>query len=328
VSRDSTPGPGLDPLIHSVGVVAEKDFRDAIKSRALLILGAVFVVFFAAAAFFFADQVQQALDSAANASNASQAQQAQQVRESLDSNAFLDTLTQVTRLLIPLTGIVVSYAALVGERESGTMKLLLALPHSRLSVVLGKLLGRSAVVAVPVLLGFLVAALVFPILGVTLKPVGFLAFALATALVGVVFVAVSLGASAAASTGRRAVVGIVGLYVLFTLLWGQFSNAIFQRISENTDLGNEALIQVFLVLRHVNPVRAYESLVASVGPGSELQARTSVFSGLQGQFFAQTLEQGSGLPVYLTDPALVIYLLLWIVVPVALGYWAFERADL
>jgi ABC-2 type transport system permease protein len=328
VSDGSDRGPGLDPLLHSVRVVAEKDFRDAIKSRALLVLGAVFVVFFASAAFFFADQVSQALQSAANASNASQAQQAQQVRESLDSNAFLDTLTQVTRLLIPLTGIVVSYAALVGERESGTMKLLLALPHSRLSVVLGKLVGRSGVVAVPVLLGFLVAAPVFLVLGVTLEPVGFLAFALATALIGVVFVAISLGASAAAPTARRAVVGVVGLYVLFTLLWGQFSNAVFQRISDNTDLGNEALIQVFLVLRHVNPVRAYESLVASVGPQSPLDARTSVFGGFQGQFFAQTLEQGSGLPVYLTDPALVVYLLLWIVVPVALGYWAFERADL
>jgi ABC-2 type transport system permease protein len=317
-----------DALLRSVRVVAEKDFRDAIKSRALLILGAVFVVFFASAAFFFADQVSQALQNAANASNGTNATQAQQVRESLNSDAFLGTLTQITRLLIPLTGIVVSYAALVGERESGTMKLLLSLPHSRLSVVLGKLLGRSGVVAVPVLLGFLVAAPVFPILGVTLEPVGFLAFALATALVGIVFVAISLGASAAASTARRAVVGVVGLYVLFTLLWGQFSNAVFQRIAENTDLGNEALIQTFLVIRHINPVRAYESLVASVGPQSPLEARTSVFSGFQGQIYAQALQQGDGLPVYLTDPALVIYLLLWIVVPVALGYWAFERADL
>jgi ABC-2 type transport system permease protein len=320
--------PDLDAELRSVRVVAEKDFRDAVRSRALLVLGVVFVVFFASAAYFFADQVSQALQNAANASNASQAQGAQQVRDSLTSDAFLATLTQITRLLIPLTGIVVSYAALVGERESGTMKLLLALPHSRRSVVVGKLLGRSGVVAVPVLLGFLVAAPVFPILGVTLKPVGFLAFALATALVGVVFVAISLGASAAAPTARRAVVGVVGLYVLFTLLWGQFSNAIFRQIADRTDLGNEALIQTFLVLRHLNPVRAYESLVASVGPQSPLEARTSVFSGLQGQFFAQTLEQGSGLPIYLTDPALVVYLLLWVVVPVALGYWAFERADL
>jgi ABC-2 type transport system permease protein len=317
-----------DALLRSIRVVAEKDFRDAIKSRALLILGAVFVVFFASAAFFFADQVSQALQNAANASNGTNATQAQQVRESLNSDAFLGTLTQITRLLIPLTGIVVSYAALVGERESGTMKLLLSLPHSRLSVVLGKLIGRSGVVAVPVLLGFLVAAPMFPILGVTFEPVGFVAFALATALVGIVFVAISLGASAAASTARRAVVGVVGLYVLFTLLWGQVSNAVFEEIAENTDLGNEALIQTFLVIRHLNPVRAYESLVASVGPQSPLEARTSVFSGFQGQIYAQALQQGDGLPVYLTDPALVVYLLLWIAVPVALGYWAFERADL
>ena len=106
MSRDdgsaSGRGPGLDPLIHSVRVVAEKDFRDAIKSRALLILGAVFVVFFASAAFFFADQVSQALQNAANTSNASQAQQAQQVRENLAKYEypreieFVDALPQTS----------------------------------------------------------------------------------------------------------------------------------------------------------------------------------------------------------------------------------------
>jgi ABC-2 type transport system permease protein len=208
------------------------------------------------------------------------------------------------------------------------MKLLLSLPHSRLSVVLGKLLGRSGVVAVPVLLGFLVAAPVFPILGVTLKPLGFLGFALATALVGVVFVAVSLGASAAAPTARRAVVSVVGLYALFTLLWGQFTNAIINQVANNTDLGNVALVKLFLVVKHLNPVGAYESLVASVGTASALEARVSLVSGFQGQFLSQTLQQNGGLPLYLTDAALVVYLLLWVAVPVALGYWAFQGADL
>jgi ABC-2 type transport system permease protein len=316
----------LDP--RSVRVVAEKDFRDAVRSRALLLLTAVFVVFFASAAFFFADQVSTVLESAANGSNASQAAAAQQARQGLTSDAFVGGLTQLTRLLIPLTGIVVAYAALVGERESGTMNLLLSLPHSRASVVAGKLLGRSGVVVVPVLLGFLVAAPVFPVLGVTFNPAGFVGFALATALVGVVFVALSLGVSAAASTSRRAVVTVVGLYALFTLLWGQFTNAVLEQVSNNTDLGNVALVKLFLVVKHLNPVGTYRSLVASVGTDSAVTARTSLVSGLQGQFVAQTLEQNGGLPVYLTDGALVVYLLLWIVVSVALGYLAFERADL
>lgn len=318
----------LEP--RSVRAVAEKDFRDAVRSRALLVLTAAFVVFFAVAAYLFADQVQQALDTAANASNASQAQQAQQIRDRLTSDAFLGSLTQVTRLIIPLTGVVVSYAAVVGERESGTLKLLLALPHSRLSVVLGKFVGRSGVVTVPVLLGFLVAAPIFPLLGVPFKPVGFVAFALATALIGVVFVAISLGASAAFPSSRGTVIVLLLLFVQFTLLWGPISNFFVRRVPSwlSLDLGNLARIKLFLVARHINPVRAYESLVASVGPQSPLQARTSLLGRFQGQFATQLLQQNGGLPVYLTDGALVVYLLLWVAVPLALGYWAFEAADL
>jgi ABC-2 type transport system permease protein len=310
--------------LDSVEAVAKKDFQDAIRSRALLVLATVFVVFFAASAYFFADAVQQQLQAAANGSNASQVQAAQQARQGLNSDAFLDALTQVTRLLIPLTGIVVAYAALVGERESGTLKLLLALPHSRLDVVLGKLAGRSAVVSAPVLLGFLVAAPVFPLLGVTFKPVNFVLFAVATAFIGVVFVALSVGISAAAPTSRRAVITVVGLYALFTLLWGQFTNAIIREVSNNTDLGNTALIKVFLVLKHLNPVGTYRSLVASIGQDA-LQARVSLVGGFQSRIFAQQLGE---VPVYLTDAALVVYLLAWIAVPVALGYWTFQEADL
>lgn len=313
---------------RSIRVVAEKDFRDAIRSRALLLLATVFVVFFAAAAFFFADQFQQALDSAAASNNTTQRQAAQQIRGRLTSSAFLSSLTQITRLLIPLTAIVVSYGALVGERESGTLKLLLSLPHSRASAVLGKFVGRSGVVAVPVLLGFLVAAPVFPITGVPFEATGYVGFALATALLGVLFVAVSVGASAAAPTSRRAVVVIVGLYALFTLLWGQFSSAVFRQVQNNTDLSQVQSVEAFLLVRHVNPVRAYESLVASVGPSGQLAARTSLLGGFNGQIAAQILRQNGGLPIYLTDGALVVYLLLWVAVPLGLGLLAFERLDL
>jgi ABC-2 type transport system permease protein len=316
----------LDP--QSIRVIAEKDFRDAIRSRALLVLGTVFIVFFAVAAFLFADQFGQLIDSLAASNNTSDQQAAAQAREQLNSNRFLGLLTQITRLLIPLTAIVVSYAALVGERESGTLKLLLSLPHSRANVVVGKFFGRSSVVAVPVLVGFLVAAPVFPIAGVPFQPVGFAAFALATALLAVLFVALSVGASAAAPTSRRAVVFVVGLYALFTLLWGQFSNAIYGQIQSNTELGQVALVKAFLVIRHLNPVRAYESLVASVGQTGPLAARLSLVGGLQGQIFTQVLQDGGGLPFYLTDGALVVYLLLWVAVSVSLGLLAFEKLDL
>jgi ABC-2 type transport system permease protein len=304
--------------MNSALVVARKDFEDAIRSRGLLLLAAVFIVFFVASSFFFADRVTDALQQQA-------AQQGQQA--SISSDTYLEALTQITRLLVPLVGIVVAYASIVGERESGTLKLLLALPYSRLDVVLGKFAGRSGVLALPVVLGFLLAAPVFPIAGVTFNAVNYAAFALLTVAIGVVFVALALGTSAIASTSRRAVIGVFGLYALFTLLWGQVARAAANELRTTADLETSAAIEAWLGVQHLNPIATYQSLVASVGPTTTLQARVGVLpgGGLQSRVYAQQLGE---VPVYLSDPALVAYLGLWVVVPLALGYATFQRADL
>lgn len=314
----------IDP--DSIVAVARKDFRDAIRSRGLLLLTAVFVVFFAVAAYVSAEALQQQLQQAANSGNASQAQRARQIQQNLNSDAFLKNLTQVTRLLIPLTGIVVAYASVVGERESGTLKLLLSLPHSRLDVLLGKLGGRSAVVGLPVLLGFLVAAPIFPLLDVPFEAVHFAVFALLTAFVGVVFVAISVGTSAAAPTNRWAMIPVVILYAFFTLLWGRVAKFSVGKIADWTDLADQTLLKLLVTARHLNPIAAYESLTLSLYQ-PDLSARVGLITSnpLGRRAYMQML---GDVPIYLTDGALVIYLLLWIVVPIALGYWVFEQADL
>jgi ABC-2 type transport system permease protein len=312
----------FDP--RSVRVVAEKDFRDAIRSRALLLLTTVFVVFFAAAAFFFADQIQQAIDTAAASNNTTDQQAAAQVRQRLTSNSFLEGLMDVTRLFVPLIGIVVAYASVIGERESGTLKLLLSLPHSRLSVVLGKVAGRGAVVGLPVLLGFLVAAPVFPLLGVRFEPISFALFALITVVLGATFVSLAVGVSAASDTNRRVIVTLVGLYAVFTLLWGRVTNTLVGQVADRTDLGRRALIELNVAVKHFNPIALYESLARGRYGSAEVQV--SLFS--RPPLRELYVQQYGSLPVYLTDAAFVVYLLLWLVVPLALGVLAFEKLDL
>jgi ABC-2 type transport system permease protein len=313
-------GERFDP--RSVQAIARKDFHDAIRSRGLLLLTAVFVVFFAAAAFFFADQFQSALDAASQGGNEAQARTAEEVRNQLDSDSFLQSLTSITRLLIPLVGIVVAYASVIGERESGTLKLLLSLPHSRLDVVLGKFVGRSAVLAVPVVAGFLVAMPAFPLAGVPLKIGNYVLFALLTVLLGLVFVAVALGASAAARTSRRAVIGTFVVYALFTLLWSNVTRAVTRQLREQTDLGQQALTKAFLAVQYLNPIDTYQSLTESLAGGGP---QIALFAPPSRQ---QYVQQFGDLPIYLTDGALTAYLVLWVVVPVVLGYFAFELDDL
>lgn len=314
--------PDLNP--ESVRAILRKDFNDAIRSRGLLILTGVFVVFFGTASFLFADLLAQVGGSATNATGANATNASAAVGRQLRStDAFLRALTNVTRLLVPLIGGLLAYASIVGEWESGTLKLLLSLPHSRLDVVAGKFLGRGSVLAVPVLLGFLVAIPVFLLAGTTFNPGPYIGFALLTVLVGLVFVAIGIGASAATTTGRRAVLLTFGPYVLFSLFWGQIRRALFRQVQQRLDLGQEGLAEAFFVLQLLNPIAAYESLTSSLVSGP--QVRLGLFSPPTRQSYAQ---QFGSLPPYLSDPALVVYLLLWLVVPLVAGYYAFERTDL
>ncbi|PSQ24577.1 hypothetical protein BRD04_01125 [Halobacteriales archaeon QS_9_67_17] len=297
----------LDP--DSVRAVARKDFEDAVRSRALLVLGGVFVVFFLAAAFFFTDLIGTA---------GSQEQQSQ-----LTSNSFLRSLSNVTRLLVPLTGAVVAYASVIRERESGSLKLLLSLPHSRLDVLVGKLLGRGAVLTLPVVFGLLVAVPLFPVAGISFDAGTYLFFTALTVLVGLTFVGIGLGASAAATTERRAVVGTFVPYVVFSLLWGQILNRATQRLSEALDLQQQGTLEAYFLLRALNPLAAYKMVASNVGsPEAQLQ----LFGPPSRQ--QAYVPQFGELPWYLTDGAFIVLIALWVIIPVAVGYLVFEGSDL
>ena len=68
------------------------------------------------------------------------------------------SLASLSILLLPLIALLLSFDAVVGEAERGTLLLLLAGPVLRWQVVLGKFLGQIAILAVATALGYGVAA--------------------------------------------------------------------------------------------------------------------------------------------------------------------------
>lgn len=293
-------------------VVARKDFQDSIRSRGLWIVSALFLVLFVVPAYLVADGVGGAV--------------VQQTGEQISSDAFISLLASFVAFLIPIVAIVLAYASVAGERDSGTLKLLLALPHSRREVVLGKIVGRSAVIVLPILVGFLAAAIVFLITPVSFEIGNYVAFALLSALLGVVFVSLAVGISAAARTRRQAMLGNVGVYVTFALFWGSFAEGLVNLLSEYTDMGFETLVQVQLATRLFNPTDAYQSLAAILWTGDALGARLSLFGGgPASQVYGQALDP---LPAYFSNPVVAVVFLAWLVVPPVLGYLVFRDADL
>jgi ABC-2 type transport system permease protein len=287
--------------------VARKDFRDSLRSRWLWVISVIFVGLFIGSAYF--------LGSNLNGSSGK-----------VTSDAFLGLLgDKIVALLIPLIALVVAYSAIIGERKSGTMKLLLSLPHSRQDVIVGKAVGRSGVVTVPILLGLVVAAVVLVVYGVSIKLMSYLLFTFLTIALGVVFVSLAVGISAAASTNRRAMVGSVGLYVLFTVFWKNVRSVLLM-LNNKLSLGWNMMnmIEYGLFVKFFNPVRAYQTLVAALYANSTLQARL-YDAGRIGPLIAKRIGTA---PFYLSDSVVVAQFLLWLLIPIAIGYYIFKNTDL
>lgn len=292
--------------------VARKDFQDSIRSWTVLALAAVFVVLFTVPAYFLARDVGGLF--------------AAETGEQLTSDAFISILSSLIAFFIPIVAIALAYASVAGERDSGTVKLLLSLPHSRRDVLVGKVLGRSAVIVIPVLVGFAAAAVVFLATPVSIEVGNYVAFALLSALLGVVFVALAVGISAAAATRRRAMFGNVGIYVMFTLFWGQFAEGLVNLLNEYTDLAFETLVEIQLATLLFNPTESYQSIAAILWTNDTLGARLAAFGGgLAGQIYGQALEP---LAWYFSNAMVALAFLAWLVVPPVLGYLVFREADL
>ena len=298
--------------------IARKDVQDAERSYWLWGLAAVLSVLLAIGPVLIAAEFIQV----------GQPQQGGQLSTDLYLNLILGVLT----FFVPIVAIVLAYESITGERDSGTLKLLLSLPHSRLDVVVGKAIGRGVVVSVAILIAFVVAAVALVPTPFTFDVAHFVGFALLTVVLGLAFVGLSVGFSAAAETSRRAMIGTVTMFVLFTLIWSRFVDGLIRLLSNNTGLAAETLVPLDLFVKILNPTEAYRTLAISLLTGDPFIARINLVSGggIQGQLNRQMYAQqlGGSLPFYLTDAVVVLVLVFWIVVIPLVGYWAFEDADL
>lgn len=105
--------------------VARKDFEDAVRSKLLWGLIAVFVAFLVmsllSAEVLFPDGV------------------------TVDATMALVGVAMLAQLFVPGIALVAGYMSVVGERRSGSLRVLLSYPFSRFDVVAGKLAGRTLV---------------------------------------------------------------------------------------------------------------------------------------------------------------------------------------
>ncbi|WP_254762056.1 ABC transporter permease subunit [Natrinema marinum] len=219
-------------------------------------------------------------------------------------------LTAVGAMFIPLIALVTAYLAVAGERESGGIKYMLSIPNSRRDVVLGKFVTRTAIVSASILVAFLIGGALTLAWYPSPEMDTFAVMTALTVLYALTYVAVAIGISAATASRSRAMGGSIAFFFVTSVLnvFGPLQLAIDYVLNDLAGL-DVSMYQITFVQTLVSPTSAYVNSTGLAFPEG--------FRGIPGD-----------LPWFLQGEVMVVVMLGWLVVPLALGIWQFERADL
>jgi ABC-2 type transport system permease protein len=264
--------------------IARKDVGDSIRSRNLHALVVLFALIGGALAYF------------------------------VDAD-FAELLMLLLAFLAPLLGLMYAYNSLVGKRDSGELTVLLGLPFSRLEVFVGTFLGRSVVLATVVASGYVMTAVGATVPG---KPVDATPFVVGLALMiilGMVFVALAVGFSAATRNTTAASVYAFGMYLLFVFqLWRLLPDGVLYVLNDFAFPENRP--EWALVFEQLSPFAAVRNITAGIAPD------------LAGPFPVVAAAVPSNPPTYMEPWFATVVILVWILLPLLGGYTLFARSDL
>jgi len=219
------------------------------------------------------------------------------------------SLASLSVYLIPLIALMLSFDALVGEFERGTMMLLLTYPVRRWQVIMGKFIGHVLILSIAMVVGYGGAILIMILLNdgnnegwqeyVTMMASSLLWGATFTALGYMVSVLVK---EKATTTGAA-----IGLWLVFVVL---YDLVLFGALLVDKDqvIGQ----QLFSALMLISPTDSYRILNLSLFEG------VSQAAGIAG------VASGAGMSTAL----LILSMLLWVLAPLMATLFVFQRREL
>lgn len=265
-----------------VRVIASKEFRDRLRNRWVLAVAVIFSLFALAIAYF------------------GSAQQGAVGFQGID--VTIASLVSLVIYLVPLIALILGYDAIVGERERGSLELLLSMPITRFEVLLGKYIGLSAALASSTILGFGAGIMVLAAQLSRHDFYHYIGFVLSAILMGMAFLSLSMLVSVLAVDRMRASGVAIGLWFFFVLIFDLLLMG--GLVVSNGNLSS----QVFGALLMLNPADVFRLL--------------NIFSSEQVQ---NMYGLATVMPEGLTDPGVLLGIMLaWIIVPFLLANWRFK----
>ncbi|MDE2203554.1 MAG: ABC transporter permease [Burkholderiaceae bacterium] len=271
----------LEP--RQIGIVVAKEFHDRIRNRWVLAVTTVLTAFALVIAYFGA------------------AQQGEVGLRGME--VTIASLVSLVIYLVPLIALILGFDAIVGERERGSLDLLLSMPITRVELLLGKYLGLAAALACSTIVGF---GLVGTLLAVKLPLAAmyhYAGFMLSSVLLGMAFLSLALLVSVVAADRTRASGVAIALWFFFVLVFDLL--LLGALIATGGKLGSDALPYLMLL----NPADIFRILnIFSFDEVRTLYGLATVF------------------PERMADPLVLGSLMAaWIVAPLAVAAWKFRK---
>jgi Cu-processing system permease protein len=219
------------------------------------------------------------------------------------------SLTSLSMYLLPLIALMLSFDALVGEIEHGTMLLLLTYPVARWQIIAGKFLGHTAILLVAILLGYggTFAVLVLAGDGDVSGWLAYMSMMASSLLLGCSFLTIGYLISSLAAERSVANAAAIGTWLVMVVLYDLALLSVLI-----ADKGEHISEELFALLTLINPADAY---------------RLYNFTGFE------EIGQLVGLGDFATGYSLgvaapLIVMSLWVVIPFLLTTFRFHRREL
>jgi len=263
--------------------IAGKEFRDRIRNRWVLAIAVVFAAFALVIAYF------------------GTAQQGTVGFRSIEIT--IASLVSLVIYLIPLIALILGFDAIVGERERGSLDLLLSMPMTRLELILGKYLGLSTALTLSTVAGFGLAGVAMANQMDTNALMHYSGFILSSVLLGMSFLSIAVMISVFA-TDRAGASGLaIAAWFFFVLVFDLL--LLGALVATGGVYGGE----IFPYLLLLNPADVFRVLnIFSMEDVRALYGMATVF------------------PEQLAEPVLLGSIMLaWIVTPLSIAFWRFKQ---
>jgi Cu-processing system permease protein len=277
-------------ILNSISSIAKKEILDNVRNKWIIVLTIIFASLALVVSYF--------------GSIFSQGWQ--------NFGATISGMMSLVQFLIPIIGLMLGYAAIIGEIEKGSMSSLLSLPVNRLEIILGKFFGLGSILSFTTLIGFGVAGIVIAANVVDVNYADYLVFIGATILLGLVFLSLSLFFSSLFKKRSTAMGGAILLWFLFNMILPLvFVGIMIASSGIENIISSGGFPDWYHALELFNPLSVYSALISlTVGPVSTMQGAFSM-----------------SYPSFYSSGLMASILILWIVSFLLLAFWRFDRRD-